>query len=291
MNFRYLHLGPLLNALYYGTRWRLKRLLGIPDKPSTDVLSSGMDTAIARYRRICNTLLEHLPDRNALNGSVVAEIGCGDCLAAADMMLGLGARHAYLVESIPMLPTDAHREALQPLVSDPNLPNQGEVFRGISTELDPERVTFHRGLLENARLPEPVDLLYSFDVLEHVEDLEGFFSYCGEITRPGGIMIHKFDLSGHGPFEDPMPPLDFQTLPTWLFELAFPKYNRAAGNTADEFFKAIERNHFRILRTAVIREAEPEYLQAIRPSLRSELRKRSDEIVRMLDLIVIAERI
>lgn len=286
---KYFHPGPLLRSAYYGNRWRLKQWLGIKDKPHTDVLNSGMSSAVARYRRICQTLLDNLPDREMIRNAVVSEIGCGDCLAAADMMLGLGAKHVHLVEFIPMVVRDEHREALAPLISDGNLPNRGEVLAdGDPPRLNADRVTFHEGLLENVRLPEPVDFLYSFDVLEHVEDLDGFFAYCGEVVRPGGMMMHKFDLSGHGQFEDPMPPLDFQTMPRWLYELSFPKYNRAVGNFADAFLKSMEKHGFSDLTVVPIRVAEKAYLDEVWPHLRKEARERSKDTVALLDLIVLA---
>jgi SAM-dependent methyltransferase len=288
---KYFHPGPLLRSAYYGNRWRLKQLLGIKDKPHTDVLSSGMLSAVARYERICRTLLDNLPDRHFIGNAVVSEIGCGDCLAAADMMLGLGAKHVHLVEFIPMIVREDHRQALNPLVANTSLPNRGDVLAGGDPpRLNSQRVTFHEGLLENIKLPEPVDFLYSFDVLEHVEDLEGFFAYCGEVVRPGGLMMHKFDLSGHGQFEDPMPPLDFQTLPRWLYECAFPKYNRAVGNFADQFLAVMEKHGFTDLKIIPIRVAEERYLDEIWPHLRTEARRRDKQTVALLDLVVTSRR-
>jgi len=288
---KYFHPGPLLRSAYYGNRWRLKQMLGIKDRPHTDVLSSGMDHAISRYRRICQTLLENISDRALLNNAVVSEIGCGDCLAAADMMLGLGAKHVHLVEFIPMIVQEQHREALASLIADDTLPNRGDVLAaGDPPRLNTDRVTFHEGLLENIKLPEPVDFLYSFDVLEHVEDLDGFFAYCGEVVRPGGIMMHKFDLSGHGQFEDPMPPLDFQTLPRWVYDAAFPKYNRAVGNFADQFLSSMKEHGFTDLKIIPIRVAEERYLDEVWPHLRSEARRRDKQTVALLDLVVTAKK-
>ena len=288
---RYFHPLPFLKSAYYGNRWRMKQLLGIKVKPHTDVLSSGLDSAIARYRRICETLLSNLPARSAIGGAVVSEIGCGDCLAAADMMLGLGAKHIHLVEYIPMVVTETHRLALAPLIEDASLPNNGSVLAEDSPpRLNNALVTFHEGLLENIRLPEPVDFLYSFDVLEHVEDLDGFFAYCGEVVRPGGVMMHKFDLSGHGQFEDPMPPLDFQAMPRWLYEFAFPRYNRAVGNFADQFQASMEKHGFTELRIIPIRVAEKDYLDEIWPHLRKEARQRDKQTVALLDLVIIARK-
>ena len=90
MRLEVLHPTSIFRALYYAQRWRIKRLLGIPDRPRAPVLEGGIDQAVERYRRICRTLLPHLANRLPKN-FIAAEIGCGDCLPAADMMLGLGA--------------------------------------------------------------------------------------------------------------------------------------------------------------------------------------------------------
>ena len=171
------------------------------------------------------------------------------------------------------------------------LPNKGQLLApGNPVRLDPQKVTYHLRLLENIRLPEKVDFLYSYDVLEHVEDLEGFFSYCGEVVRPGGVMVHKFDLTGHNLFEDPMPPLDFQAFPTWLFNLILPKYMRAVGHFADEFLEVIEKHGFTDLKVIPIRVADPAYLDEIWPHLRAKARLRDKEIVKLLHLVVVATR-
>jgi SAM-dependent methyltransferase len=254
-------------------------------------MHSGIDYAVERYFRICKTLLDHIPSVEALKGAVISEIGCGDCFAAADMMLGMGAKHVHLVEYLPLELTDNNRTALYKLIGRDGLPNQGAVLaQGSPPRLNPSNATYHQGLLEKIRLPHKVDFLYSFDVLEHVEDLEGFFSYCGEVVRPGGTMLHKFDLSGHGLFEDPMPPLDFQTFPKWLFDLIFVKYQRAVGHFADEFLSIMEKHGFTDFKIIPIRTADPRYIEEIWPHLRSEARKRSKDIVKLLDLVVIATR-
>lgn len=286
MSFGLLHPSAVFQALVQAQRWRIKRLLGIAERPRSPVLEGGLDQAVERYRRICRTLLAHLP-RALPDSFVAAEIGCGDCLAAADLMLGLGARHVHLIEHQAMPITALHREALEQTRA-PDLPNRAEMLTSDTPpRLHPARVTLHAGLLEKIVLPEPLDLVYSFDVLEHVEDLDAFFFSCRRLLRPGGWSLHKFDLSGHGLFEDPMPPLDFQTYPRWLYRLMFPRYQRAAGNLADRFFAAIKGQGFEILDVIPLRTANPSYLQAIRPRLRQEARNKGDEILRLLDLVVL----
>ena len=288
---KFTHYKATFRTAFYGHLTAFKVKHNIKRRATSRVMHQGMEHAVERYTRICRTLLAHLPNPESIKGAVVSEIGCGDCFAAADMMLGLGAKHVHLVEFLPLELSEANRKALEALIGQDGLPNQGTLLAaGEGLQLNPEKATYHQGLLEHIRLPRKVDFLYSFDVLEHVEDLEGFFSYCGEVVRPGGIMVHKFDLSGHSLFEDPMPPLDFQTLPRWLFDLVFLKYQRAVGHFADEFFQIMERHGFSDLKTTPIRVAEPEYLEEIWPHLRSEARNRSKDIVKLLDLVVIATR-
>jgi predicted TPR repeat methyltransferase len=165
----------------------LKRLLRIPQKPYDHVINGGADVATIRYRRICETILKNLPEANSLEGGVVTEIGCGDCLAADDMMLVRVARHVHLIEYCPIVVTEAHAEALKPLMDDPMLPNQGEIPYTQAIRLNASKATAHQGLLENIGIPEAVDLVYWFDVLEHVEDLDGFFAYCANRLRPRGF--------------------------------------------------------------------------------------------------------
>lgn len=167
--------------------------MGIPNRACSPVLDSGLEQAVDRYRRICRTLLAALSNATSIQGSFVAEIGCGDSLPAADMMLGLGAKHVHLVEHQAMPITELHQKALQ-MSLVPDLPNSAEILTpGGNLVLNPEKATLHTGLLENISLPVPVDLIYSFDVLEHVEDLNAFFSCCQRSLKPGGLALHKFD--------------------------------------------------------------------------------------------------
>ena len=288
---KFTHYKAAFKSGFYGHLTAFKLKYNIRRRPTNRVMHQGIEHAVGRYTRICKTLLTHTPNPESLKDAVVGEIGCGDCFAAADMMLGLDAKHVHLVDFLPLELSESNREALLALVGTDGLPNRGELLDSNgSLQLDPRKASYHQGLLEAIKLPEQVDFLYSFDVLEHVEDLDGFFAYCGQVVRPGGVMVHKFDLSGHGLFEDPMPPLDFQTFPRWLFNLIFLKYQRAVGHFADEFLTAMEKHGFTDLKISPIRVAEQNYLDEIWPRLRREAHERSKETVGLLDLVVVATR-
>jgi SAM-dependent methyltransferase len=186
--------------------------------------------------------------------------------------------------------TPLHREALSPTIS-PDLPNRACILSSDDPlRLNPSFATLHVGLLENLSLPQPVDLVYSFDVLENVGDLDAFFSCCRSTLRPGGLSLHKFDLSGHEFFEDSMPPLDFKTYPRWLYRLMFPRFRRAVENFPDLFFDLMRKNGIEILEIVPRRVTAPNYLREIRPQIRKEAQLKSDGTLKLLDLIIMARK-
>ncbi|MEY3479518.1 MAG: hypothetical protein RIQ71_293 [Verrucomicrobiota bacterium] len=286
-----LHKKRVLRAFYYASRWRVKRLLCLPEEPNLHVVQSGSAAALARNRRICLTLLPYFQSIPDLHGGVAAEIGSGDCLGAADMALGIGARHVHLLDQRPIIISPHHKAIINSLATDKSLPNAGEILlHGEQATLNTHKATAHTGLLESVGLPEPADLIYSFDVLEHVEDLSGFFRRCREMSKAETVHVHKFDLSGHEFFEDPVDPLDFQTYPDWLFNTIFPRYRRAVGHMADEIFDALTANGCIIEQVVPLRTAEKDYLQRIKPRLRHKARQRDNQTLALLDVIVVARQ-
>lgn len=63
------------------------------------------------------------------------------------------------------------------------------------------------------------DLIVSRAVLEEIYDPEGVLRASDQLLRPGGMMLHKIDLSDYGIFRDAgMHPLTFLTIPRFLYE-------------------------------------------------------------------------
>jgi hypothetical protein len=287
-----LHKRRVARALYYASRWRLKKWLGLSENPNLNVVHGDFQQAVDRHKRVCNTLGPYFRSVPSLEGGIAVEIGSGDCLAAADMLLSMGAKRVHLIDQRPIVISPEHRAIVDALVADQELANSGKILmRGEPARLNSEMAMVHTGLLEAVGLPESADLIYSFDVLEHVEDLDGFFRRCREMSKPGTMHVHKFDLSGHEFFEDPLPPLDFQTYPDWLFNLMFPKYRRAVGHLADEIFDAMRENGFVLEKIISLRTAEDNYISKIKPMLRSKAVSRSNAILSLLDVVVVARQI
>lgn len=281
-----LHKKQVLRAVYFAQRWRLKRLLQIPDKPRAPVLNSPTGAALERHLRICTLLAGNLKDLDLSQGGVACEVGSGDCLASADLFLGAGFNKVYLVEKQAIVVDQRQRDVLRALADRPELPNAMQAM--VDSDLpaiNAEKVQVIPAFFEEAEVPEKVDFIFSFDVVEHVEDLDGFFKKCADILSPNGVMLHKFDLSGHEFFEDPMPPLDFQTYPDWLYRLMFPKYRRACRRFLDEIVAAMGKAGFELTNQEVLRAAEADYIKMLHPSLCSKARKRSLDQLAPLDVV------
>jgi SAM-dependent methyltransferase len=270
----------------------LKALLGRPGNPTFPVLAGDADNAFQRHLRICETLYNEIKRLKIKMGGTACEIGCGDCLASADLMLSGGFDKIYLIEkNMSNKICETQQNILKKLVKRPELPNALKIFShsGLG-EIDEERAVLIRDHFEKASLPESVDFLFSHDVLEHVEDLDGFFRACLKILKPGGMMIHKFDLTGHGSLEDPIPPLDFQTYPDWLYELMYPKYSRATRQLLSEYIHQVEKKGFEDIRVECLRKATAEYIDSIWPLLRPAVRLETKDSVAQLELILSARK-
>ena len=103
-------------------------------------------------------------------------------------------------------------------------------------------------------------------------------------------MIHKFDLSGHSLLEDPIPPLDFQTYPDWLYALMYPKFGRAVRNFVSTFADEIERQGFQNIQITPILKADPAYVSSIWPHLRKAAKALTPEEVSILDVVLTASK-
>jgi SAM-dependent methyltransferase len=248
------------------------------------------EKVVDRHIRICRILRDELDrmDLDALGSA--CEIGSGDCLASADLLLGYGFKRVIIVEK-PIPPIDeAHVEILKSVAAS-GLPNKLQVVSSENQgELDLRVILPLEAYFEHVMLPEPTDLLFSFDVLEHVENLDQFVGSCFRALREGGRMIHKFDLSGHGPLEDPIPPLDFQTYPNWLYDLMFPKFARAVRNPLRVFVDRFTAAGFEGVHVRVLHRANRAYVERLRPKLRAELKMLSYDDLSPLDIVLTATK-
>ena len=284
-----LHPAKVFAAIYWNTRISLRLFLGLKkSKPTYSVLHEETAFALARYRSICLFYLAHLNKAEILDAPV-CEVGCGDCLASADMLLGLGASHVDLIETMPILVNPRQKEVLQKCAEAGDLPNKNTILASDGT-FDKTKISVIPHYLEGVEGENKYKLMLSHDVLEHVEDFSGFFKNCHRLLLPGGLMIHKIDLSGHSLLEDPVPPLDFQTYSDFIFGLMYSKYRRATRRLQGEYLDLIRSTGFIIEDVGILRAADTDYIEQIRPQLRKPIRDKPADELKALDWYVAARK-
>jgi cyclopropane fatty-acyl-phospholipid synthase-like methyltransferase len=283
-----LHPDKVWTSIYWNSRLSLQKLMGRNPRRRSSVLSGGVAAASSHYLDICRFYLKHL-DPAKVAGSHVCEVGGGDSLASADMLLGMGATRVDLIESMPITIDETQRAVMQKCAEADDVPNRNTLLD--ASGIDAAKVSVIPKYLEAIEGDARYTVMVSYDVLEHVEDVEGFFFNCHRLLVPEGIMLHKIDLSGHSFLEDPMPPLDFQTYPDWLYDLMYSKYRRATRRLQGDFVEVIHSLGFRIEDMGIIRGADLEYIEQIRPYLRKSIRGKSPGELQALDWYVLARKV
>jgi SAM-dependent methyltransferase len=256
------------------------------------VLEAPVDFIVGRHRWLCGNLANLRPPGLNLAGARVCEAGPGDCLATAAWLLGQGAAHVDLVELEPPA-VNAKAVAVLDALRAEGLALSPEVLTGGAGrwELNRERVTYHQTFMERCALPQPVAFIFSTFVLEHVEDFAGFYGACHRHLQPGGWMLHVVDLGGHGEFEDPLPPLEFQRYPDWLYGWMYPRYHRATRRTLTEHLDAVRSAGFALGEVHVLRRAEADYVRQLQPQLRPALRRLPEEELGVIEFAFTARRL
>ena len=269
---------------------QLRILSGIKPRQKAGVIGQSLDLIVSRYMDQIRMFRDLIPPNFAMAGVEACEVGPGDGLANAALLLGLGARHIDLVELQPAVTSAKQVEVLQALI-DQGVPVDLDLIRGApSFEFNSDKVTYYRMFMDDLAENQKYSLVYSFCVGEHVEDLGTFFGSCYRATKPGGLNIHVIDLGGHGLFEDPLPPLDFQTYPDWLYRLMYPPFYRSTRRFVGEYLQAFESAGFIVEGVRRLREVDPAYVTSIRPHLRAVARAVPQEDISLIEFAVILRR-
>ncbi len=284
-----LHKRKVARALWGNGLRQIGRWLGRPRRSAVwDEAWQG--AALRRHTELVKLFLQHWPADWELTGKTICEVGCSDCFALASLLIGQGAAQVALVEpSAPAL--DRRQVSILESIRQSGFPLDPSILQGSAEiRLDDRRVAYHRSLMEVLPVENAYDYLFSISVLEHVEDLAGFQRACARALKPRGRMFHLVDLSGHGELEDPVPPLDFQTYPDWLYDLMFPPFHRATRLFLSEYLEGIRRAGMVLDETKVSRRADPAYLQAVWPRLRREAQASPPEEVGILEAVLLSHK-
>jgi SAM-dependent methyltransferase len=213
--------------------------------------TSDPDAAVQRYVKV-------LP--GTLNGKRVLVFGYGGRFDLGFGILKEGAAHVILCDKYAP-PDEAHnltkfvREQDYFMVEDGRLRPRAD--RMTLLEADIREVQAHHDL-------EPVDIVLSSSVYEHLDDVLGITSALAALTRPDGMQVHFVDLRDHF-FKYPFEMLRFseKTWRMWLNPTT--NHNRfRLWDYRNAFEACFENVDIEIL------TSEEQAFHALQPHIRSE---------------------
>jgi len=227
-----------------------------------------------------------------LTGSTILEIGTGDSLGVALLMIGSGALRVVCLDRFAIQRDPGAEQVLLAALAEPAPPEVQTRMRGCFNSGYP---TAHGMIRRVAGLPVErasdtltpgtFDLIVSRAVFEHVSDIEAAYVSCLRLLRPGGRMIHKVDLSGHSQVEPH--PLHFLTYSDRLWAFMSSNLTRINRRRWSHHRVAILKAGFRIERFLPTAVFPRHAVDSIRPRLSSGFKDLSDEDLAIAGFFVV----
>lgn len=174
--------------------WRLRR-------PRTATAHSNTDEFLANYAfGSLNLLLEHAGD---LRGKSVCEIGPGDYLTSGLSILAAGASRYGVIDRFP---GDYFGDTAKGWYREiehnwdrfyPDLPWDASLSSDKFPENAKGRLELIGEPLETAKTSQKYDIVCSFQVGEHISDIDAFAEVHNRVLNDGGIGLHRVDFGPH----------------------------------------------------------------------------------------------
>ena len=166
----------------------------------------------------------------SLRGKRVFELGFGDNIGVALRFLAAGAAHVVCLDKFYAKRDKEHerkiylalRETLSGDEERARFDAAVDLSEGIKT--DPGKIKCIYGVdvesAEELKDTEPFDFVLSRGAIQDIFEPGAAFAAMDRILKPGGLMLHKIDLSDQGMFrEHGMNPLTFLTIPDSVYRL------------------------------------------------------------------------
>ena len=214
-------------------------------------------------------------------GKTLIEIGPGDTLGVALMFIANGAQKVICIDSFKCVQeTEKHVEIYEGIVNG----FEGDEWERCqdtigwssgSVKINPEKIQYLPNIpFERADMiaEKSVDVIYSYDVLEHTINVRECFRQMKRLLKKGGYCIHEVDLAGHGEFDAPFHPLDFLRFSPRLWHLM--NSNRGAPNRVrfGEYMNILSEMNLEVVKLAKDQIPEEE-VEKVRPFLSGEFKK------------------
>ena len=299
--------------------WRLKRRTqsgSIETIHGSTHLNSSVTDSLAYIDRQFNDYLTYagLRESDLLNKNIL-ELGPGDNLGVALRFVAAGANCVVCLDRFYSKREPQHEKQIYAALRDSLTEQQRQGFDsalslGEDADFHSSRVkSIYGQTLEefaNSAGDTKFDLIISCAVLEEIYDPHSTFSTMDILLKPGGLLIHKIDLSDYGMFRNQgMHPLTFLTIPERIYrrmasdsglpnrkrlsyyrtkmdELGYDaKYFITSTLTNGRVEPAVEKPQLKDLR---------EILDSVRNKLDSEFRNLAEEDLLIDGLLLVARK-
>lgn len=242
------------------------------------IIKAGKETtnpqeAVNRYMDVLSAL------HTSIEGKRVMVFGYGGRFDIGVGLLQSGAAHVTLVDRYAP-PDHPHNLGLLPLY---------ELYlssNGNTVTPRPEKLVLLQDDIRTVEL-EPVDIVVSSSVYEHLDDVEGITRALAKLTKPGGVQIHYVDLRDHY-FKYPFEMLRF-TEKTWKRWLN-PSSNHNRYRLWD--YRRVFQSHFSQVKIEIMSREEAAFLK-IKPHIRPEFISGNlqEDAVSLIRVIALKNRI
>lgn len=219
-------------------RWRLKR-------PRTAATQATTDDFLTSYAfGSLNLLREYVGD---LTGKSVCEIGPGDYLTSGLSILAAGASRYGVIDRFPgdyfgqtakhwYLEIEKNWERFYP-----DIPWNADFEAMDFPEVANDRLELIGDPLEQAKASQRYDVVCSFQVGEHISDIDAFAEVHNRVLNDGGVGLHRVDFGPHDVWFSYRDPGTFLRFSDTLWSMTGS--NRGVPNRKrhHEFLNAFER--------------------------------------------------
>lgn len=259
----------------------------------------------------------------SLRGLRVFELGFGDNVGVALKFLAAGAERAVCLDKFYSKRDIEHQRQIYLALRDSLSYEQQRRFdqaidltTGIELNPDKLKCLYGANVDETTELPEarPFDLIVSRAVIEEVYNPGPAFDAMDRLLAPGGLMLHKIDLSDYGMFSrNGMNPLTFLTIPEQVYRLMAEGSGLPNRKLKSYYQQKLAELGYdaKFLITSVVgrggkgdlhphkptitkgveyTDADLEFIRRIRPSLATEFRHLPDEELLVDGVFIVARK-
>lgn len=227
-------------------------LMGIPavrkkrlTRPRTTGSHSNTDEFLKNYAFSgLNLLLEHTGD---LRGKSVCEIGAGDFLTSGLSILAGGASNYAVIDRFPGDYFGAEAKYWYQKIEE----NWARFYPAtiwdetLDAKNFPEnnldRLELISEPIETAQTNQKFDIVCSFQVGEHISDIDAFAEVHQRVLKPNGAGLHRIDYSPHGCWDSYRDPTTFLRFPDFVWQQTGSNRGTPNRRRHHEFMSAFER--------------------------------------------------